>query len=612
MCSDPGQKLIKDDINEHKLDRVVVAACSPRLHDPTFREVCRDANLNPYLYEMANIREQSAWVHMREKDLALEVAKDVIQGTTEKVKHLEPLEVKEVPVTDSCLILGGGITGISAALDIADAGHQVYLVEKSPTIGGRMAQLDKTFPTMDCSSCILTPKMSSVSRHPNIELLTYSELKSLHGYIGNFKATVVKKPRYVTEDCTSCGECVPVCPVYTTNEFEEGLATRRAIYVPFPQAIPNLYTIDMDKCIRCDLCLKVCEEQAKSVDFTQSEEELELDIGTIIVATGHDVFEGMGDIGKGLEEYGYGSFPNVITGLHMERLLSSTGPMEGKLVRPSDKKEPKTIAFLQCVGSRNQSNLNEWCSRVCCMYAIKQARQIKEKHPDANIFIFYIDIRAFGKGYEEFYERSQSQYGIKYIRGRVAELLEDPNSQNIIIRSEDTLLTRPIQLEADMVVLSVGLVPRKDVQSMASVLNISQSADGFYLEAHPNLAPCDTTLQGIFLSGTAQGPKDIPDAVAQGKGAAAGALSLMQRGVVEIEPYIPEVDVQLCSACKLCVEACPYQAIEISKDTGKATVTEVLCHGCGICNAECPTGAIQLRSFKDIQLLAQLEALMGE
>ena len=612
MCSDPGQKLIKDDIEEHRLDRVVVAACSPRLHDPTFRGVCREAGLNPYLTEMANIREQSSWVHMEEKTKALEVAQDIIQGLVEKVKYLEPLETKEVPVTPSCLIIGGGITGISAALDIANAGYKVYLVEKSPTIGGRMAQLDKTFPTMDCSSCILTPKMAEAGRHPNIELFTYSELKDLSGYVGNFKATIVKNPRYVTTECTGCGECVPVCPVYIPNEFEEGLAARKAIYIPFPQAIPNCYTIDMDHCIRCDLCLRICDEQAKAVDFTQVPEEFELDVGTLIVATGNDVFEGMESVGHGIEEYGYGTYENVIMGLHMERLLSSTGPTGGKLVRPSDKKEPKTIAFIQCVGSRNQMNLNPWCSRVCCMYALKYARQIKEKHPDANVFIFYIDIRAFGKGYEEFYEIAQSQYGIKFIRGRVSELLEDPETKNLLIRGEDTLLTRPIQLEADLVVLSVGLVPRQDAQTIATLLNISRSADGFFLEAHPKLAPCDTTLQGIFLAGTAQGPKDIPDSVAQGKGASSGALALMQRGVVEIEPYVPEVDLDLCSACEMCVQVCPYQAIEISETTKKALVNEVLCHGCGICNAECPTGAIQLRSFKDTQLLAQVAALLGE
>ncbi len=601
FCSDVGQKMIKEDIEAGLVNRVIVAACSPRMHEPTFRIACKEAGLNQFLFEMANIREHSTWVHMKEPEGAYETAKDHIRMAVAKSRELVPLEVQKVSVEPSCLIIGGGIAGMNAALDLATEGYKVYLVEKTPTIGGHMAQLDKTFPTMDCSSCILTPKMSEVSREKNIELLTYSEVVEVTGYIGNFDVTILKKPHYVDQvKCTACGICVDSCPITVGNEFELGLATRKAIYVPFPQAVPGQYTIDMDNCIKCGICerIDVCEPEA--IKFDDEPEYLKVKVGTIIVATGWDLYDP-----TELKQYGYGRYPNVITGFQMERLLSSFGPVIGKPVRPSDLKEPHSIAFLQCVGSRNfREGGNQYCSRVCCMYATKQARQYKEKHPDADIYIFYMDIRAFGKGYEEFYESAGRNYGINYVRGRIAEVTEDDN-HNVIIRAEDTLLQQPVELTVDLFILSCGLEPRADADVITSLLRIQRSADGFFLEAHPKLRPVDTLTEGIFIAGVAQGPKDIPDAVAQAKGAASSAAGLMAKGEVEIEPFFAVVRPERCIGCGMCVENCAYGAIELVDDKRFGTIAkinEALCKGCGACSGNCRCSAIDIKGFTGEQI----------
>ena len=601
FCSDVGQKMIKEDIEAGKVNRVVVAACSPRMHEPTFRIACREAGLNQFLFEMANIREHSTWVHMKDPEGAYEIAKDHIRMAINKSRDLIPLAIQKVSVEPSCLVIGGGITGMNSALDIATAGYKVYLVERTPTIGGHMAQLDKTFPTMDCSSCILTPKMSEVSRNKNIDLLTYSEVVEVSGYVGNFEVTILKKPHYVDQEkCTACGICVDSCPITVGNEFEIGLGTRKAIYVPFPQAVPGEYTIDMDSCIECGICARidVCEPEA--IVFDDKPEYIKVKVGTIIVATGWDLYDP-----TELKQYGYGKYPNVITGLQMERMLSSFGPLLGKPVRPSDLKEPHSIAFLQCVGSRNfREGGNKYCSRVCCMYATKQARQYKEKHPDADIYIFYMDIRAFGKGYEEFYESAAESYGINYIRGRIAELSEDKDN-NIIIRSEDTLLQQLIELKVDLFVLSTGIEPRADADVITSLLRIQRSADGFFLEAHPKLRPVDTLTEGIFIAGVAQGPKDIPDAVAQAKGAASSAIVLMAQGEVEIEPFFAVVRAERCIGCGMCVENCAYGAIELVDDKRFGTIAkinEALCKGCGACAGNCRCSAIDIKGFTGEQI----------
>jgi len=606
FCSDVGQKMIKEDIEAGLVNRVVVAACSPRMHEPTFRIACKEAGLNQFLFEMANIREHSTWVHMKEPEGAYEVAKDHIRLAISKARELVPLAVQKVKVEPTCLIIGAGITGMNAALDLSSAGYKVYLVERSATIGGHMAQLDKTFPTMDCSSCILTPKMSEIARDKNIELLTYSEVTEVTGYVGNFEVTIKKKPHYVDQvKCTGCGICIDSCPITVANEFDLGLSTRKAIYIPFPQAIPSQYTIDMDSCVQCGICARedVCEPLA--IKYDDEPEYINIKAGTIIVATGYDEYDP-----SELKQYGYGKYPNVITGLQMERLLSSFGPVLGKPVKPSDLKDPHSIAFLQCVGSRNfREGGNKYCSRVCCMYATKQARQYKEKHPDADIYIFYMDIRAFGKGYEEFYESAAEDYGINYVRGRIAEVRENPLNHNIIIRSEDTLLQQPIEVEVELFILSTGIEPRADSDEITSLLRIQKSADGFFLEAHPKLRPVDTLTEGIFIAGVAQGPKDIPDSVAQAKGAASSAMALMGKGEVEIEPFFAVVRSDRCTGCGMCIENCAYGAIEFVDDRRFGTIASInnaLCKGCGACSGNCRCAAIDIIGFSSEQLYSMI------
>ncbi len=602
MCSDPGQSLVQNDIKQKGINRVVVAACSPRLHEPTFRRAIKEAGLNPYLFEFANIREHDSWVHMNEPEAATEKAKDLVRMAVAKARLLESLESETVGVTNQALVIGAGVAGIQSALDLGDMGFKTYLVEKNPTIGGRMAQLDKTFPTLDCSMCILAPKMVDAGKHENIELLAYSEVKEVDGYIGNFKVKVERKPRYIDEEtCVGCGSCSDVCPIEIPNYFDEGTGMVKAAYIPFPQAVPLVATIDKDYCIECHLCDTACERGA--IKHDQEPEEIELDVGTIIVATGYDPYDP-----SEKKEWSYEDSENVITGLELERYINASGPTQGHVVKPSDGEKPKSVAFIQCVGSRDEQINKPYCSRVCCMYAMKNAQLIKDHEPDTEVTIYYMDIRAFGKGFEEFYKRSQEKYGIKFIRGRPATVLENPD-QSLTIRSEDTLLGKVTEFDYDMVVLSVGLQPPEGAETLRQTLGISKSADGFLMEAHPKLRPIDTLTDGVYLAGVSQGPKDIPDAVAQASGAAARAAIPMIKGEVEIEPIVASMDTDVCGGCEVCIELCPFGAIERVDE--QAHVNIALCKGCGTCVAACPSGALEQAHFKTAQIMAQIEAAMG-
>jgi heterodisulfide reductase subunit A len=606
MCSDPGQELIKKDIKEMKLDRVVVASCSPRMHEPTFRAVLEDMDLNPYFFEMVNLREQCSWVH-EDKEQATLKAVDLISGAVARAAFLEPLEKKEVSVIPKALVVGGGIAGIQAALEIAEKGFKTYLVERSPSIGGRMAQLDKTFPTLDCSACILTPKMVDAARHPNIELFAYSEIESVDGYIGNFKVKIKKKPRYVDEEkCVGCGACAEACRLHNKlkNEFDMNLAKRSAIYVPFPQAVPLKYTIDPDNCItlrtgKCGdhaLCVDACGER-DAIDFKQKPEIVEVEVGTIVVATGFDLFDP-----KEKPEYGYGEFENVLTGLEFERIVSASGPTGGHI--EINGKEPEKVVFIQCVGSRDKKT-NEYCSRVCCMYTAKQARMVKDKIPDAELIVYNTDVRAFGKGFEEFYNRVQDE-GVIYRRRGLDDPIEVKKKGNkVVVKAKG----HP-DVNADLVILATGIIPRKDSKELSRVLNINQSADGFYLEAHPKLRPLDTFTDGIFLAGCCQSPKDIPDAVAQASGAAVRASEPLAQGKVFVEAISAAIDDDLCSGCRICEELCAYSALEYDEKDKIMKVNDVMCKGCGSCASACPTGAISMRHFDMKQILAQIGGIV--
>jgi len=605
-CSDQGQDLIKKDIKEHKLNRVVVASCSPRLHEPTFRRACEEAGLNKYLFEMANIREHCSWVHLYEKEKATEKAKDLVRAAVAKVVLLDPAVESEVLITRKALVIGGGVAGIQAALDLADTGYKVYLVEREPSIGGRMAQIDKTFPTMDCSICILAPKMSDAGRHPNIELLTNSEVQDVKGYIGNFKVKVLKKPRFVTKDCSACGDCSKVCPIIVPNEFDVGLATRHGIYTPFAQAVPSTYIVDQNLClnkegiIKCDKCIKACER--KAINFDMKPEQLELEVGTIIVATGADVYDP-----TSLQNYGYRKFSNVITSLEFERLINAGGPSAGHLFRPSDMMIPEAVAFIQCVGSRSDRG-HLYCSNVCCMNTIKDALLIKEHWPDTKIYVFYVDIRAFGKGFEDLYKRARKE-GIIFIRGLPAEISEDRKTHNLWLMGENTLQKELYKVNVGMAILSVGIEPRRDSDIIQRLLVLSRTGDGFFMEAHPKLRPVDTPTGGVFLAGCAEAPKDIKDSVTQASAAAARAGILMAKGKVTVEAITPRLLDEKCKACGLCVKVCPYNAVVLNKDLKRVDIIEAACAGCGTCGAECPSSALYMRHFTDEQIMAQVDAL---
>ena len=610
-CADPGQEEIKRHIREHRLNRVVVASCSPRMHESTFRNCVAEAGLNPYLLEMASIREHCSWIHLHDREAATWKAKDIVKIAVAKARLLQPQEDTRIAVTDSALVIGGGVAGIQAALDLADAGHQVYLVEKEPSIGGIMAQLDKTFPTMDCSICVLGPKMMDVGRHPLINLITNSEVEEISGYVGNFKVRVRKRARYVDEnECNSCGECAEVCPVVISDEFQQGFSSRKAAYIPFPQAVPSSYLIDMEHCLgnnplTCGKCVDVCDK--KCIDLNMQDEIVEIDVGVVIAATGMGIYDP-----TVLDEYGYTRFENVITTMEFERLICGGGPTEGKLVRPSDLQIPKRIGFIQCVGSRTDNRGNPYCSNVCCMNTIKDSLLIHEHYPDIEVYVFYVDIRAYGKGFEDMYRRSR-EIGVRYIRGLPGEVIEQPDTKNLKLRVENTTTSKVEEHELDMVVLSVGLQPSDDLKQLTSLMNVSQTADGFMMEAHPKLRPVDAPTPGIFFAGSVEAPKDIKDSVTQAGAAVARSSILLSAGFVHGDAIKAVVDLEKCTSCGVCSKVCPYGAIEVDvKAKTGATIITAACAGCGACAAECRFEAITIQHFGDDQILAQISAALEE
>ncbi|MFC1845854.1 CoB-CoM heterodisulfide reductase HdrA2 [Chloroflexota bacterium] len=610
-CADPGQEEIKRVIREHNLNRVVVASCTPRMHEATFRACVAETGINPYLFEMANIREQCSWIHLYDKEAATEKAKDIAKIAVAKARLLQPHEETKIPITDSALVIGGGVAGIQAALDMADAGHRVYLVEKEPSIGGIMAQLDKTFPTMDCSICVLGPKMMDVGKHPLITLISNSEVESISGYVGNFKARIRKKARYIDEnECNSCGKCAEVCPVIIPDEFQQGFASRKAAHIPFPQAVPSSYLIDMEHClgnnpVTCGKCVDVCEK--KCIDLNMQDEIIEVDVGVIITATGMSIYDP-----TVLDEYGYTRFENVITTMEFERLICGGGPTEGHLVRPSDQKTPKRIGFIQCVGSRTDNRGNPYCSNVCCMNTIKDTLLINEHYPGTEMYVFYMDIRAYGKGFEDIYRRSK-EVGVTYIRGLPGEVTEDPETKKLKVRVENTTKSVVEEYELDLLVLSVGLQPSDDLKKLTGIVNVSQTADGFVMEAHPKLRPVDAPTPGIFFAGCVEAPKDIKDSVTQAGAAVARSSILLNAGTVVGDAIKAVVDLEKCTSCGVCAKVCPYNAITVDvKAKSGARVITAACAGCGACAAECRFEAIQIQHFEDQQVLAQISAALDE
>ena len=619
MCSENGQNLIKDTIRDYKLDGIVICSCSPRMHEATFRKTALAAGLNPYMVEIANIREQVSWIH---KDMTEATDKAIVLGRAAiaKVKKNAPLTAGTSPVTKRALVIGGGIAGIQTALDVADAGFEVDIVEKSPTIGGRMAQLDKTFPTLDCAACILTPKMVEANQHENINLLTYSEVESVSGFVGSFKARIRKKARFVDEvKCTGCGVCTEKCPSRKgLNEFNMGLNTRGAVYIPFAQAVPNKAVIDASNCIhfrtgKCGICEKNCS--AGAIKFDQQDEIIERDYGAIVVATGFKPIDA-----SAFDEYAYNQSRDVVTSLEFERLMNAAGPTKGTLLRPSDGEHPHEIVFIQCVGSRcsrDASKGKEYCSKICCMYTAKHAMLVREKYPDTKVHVFYIDVRTPGKNFDEFYRRAVEQYGVDYIKGMVGKVTVE--GKKLHVQGSDLISNEQVHIDADMVVLATAIEPDPTARSIGTMLTASMDTNDFFTEAHPKLRPVESPTAGIFLSGVCQGPKDIPETVSQAGAAASKVIGLLSKNELVGNPCVAHANELLCNGCSQCERVCPYGAItyvekevrgpEFRGTKRVAVVNEAVCQGCGACTVTCPSTAMDLKGFSNNQIMAEVDAI---
>ena len=619
MCSQTGQQMIQDKIRELGLTGVVICSCSPRMHEQTFRKACAKAGLNDYMVEIANIREQCSWIH-KDRQEATEKAILLGRAAIAKVQLDAPLTAGSSPVTKRALVIGGGIAGIQTALDIAEAGFEVDIVEKKPTIGGKMTQIDKTFPTLDCAACILTPKMVDCAQNDKIHIYAYSEIEHVGGFVGNFHVKIRRKARFVKEDvCTGCGACTEKCPQKKVpNEFNLGLDTRRAIYIPFAQAVPKVATIDPDSCNmlkngKCGVCAKVCT--AGAIDYKQKDEIVEREYGAIVAATGFQPI----DLSQ-FDEFAYSKSPDVVSSLEFERLMNAAGPTGGTLLRPSDGAHPKTIVFVQCVGSRceDAQKGKSYCSKICCMYTAKHAMLCREKYPDTDVYVFYIDVRTPGKNFDEFYRRAVEEYGVHYIKGMVGKVV--PENGKLKVQASDLLDNRQLHIDADMVVLAAAIEPDKSARSVATMLTASMDTNDFFTEAHPKLRPVESPTAGVFLSGTCQGPKDIPETVAQASAAAAKVIGLLCKDSLTCNPCVAEPNEQMCNGCSNCEKVCPYGAITYADKEFRgpnrttlirrvAQVNPAVCQGCGACTVACMSGAMDLKGFSNKQILAEVDAI---
>ncbi len=605
LCSQEAKDLIVKEINEKGLSRILIAACSPREHEADFMKICQEAGLNPYLMHIANIREQCAWV-TPERTKATDKAKLIIRAALKRVVIQEPLEKKEIDCIPDALVVGAGITGIEAALLLAQKGRRVYLVERLPSIGGKASRYEVVFPGLECAPCMLEPKLDGVLYKDNIEVLTYGEIEEALGFLGNFMVKVKKKARAVDPGrCLGCGSCFEVCPVEVKDEFNENLSKRKAIYIPYPGALPHLAIIDRENCLhfkgkKCDACKEKCPFDA--IDFEQKDEIIEIKVGAVVLATGFDIF-----VPTKAPQYGYGKFDNVYTGLEFERILSSTGPTGGKILLKNGK-SVGSVAIIHCVGSRSKK-FNDYCSGVCCMYSLTFACLIKKKLPDARVFNFYSDFSLAGKGYQEFFEEVAKK-GIVFIRTASVNVTESSRRRGRLVVKCKEISGKTKKVTVDMVILASAMEPNKEAAKIAKLFDITQGKDGFFAEEHRKLSPVTTLTAGVFIAGCAQGPKDIQSSIAQGQAAAGKILSALLPGEkLELEAMTTKINEDVCSGCKICIGLCPYKAITFDKDKKIAMVNDVLCRGCGVCAAACPSQAAESRHFTLKQIFAEIEEL---
>jgi heterodisulfide reductase subunit A len=602
-CSEAGQLEIKKDIQKFGLNRLLLAACSPKLHEATFRRLLVESGLNPYLLEMVNIREQCSWVHAHEPQAAQAKALELLQMGLAKVRFAQPLPARRVPVTRQAMVIGGGPAGLRAALDIADGGFPVLLVERQPILGGMANKLHRTFPLGETALSLINPLMAAVMHHPGIRVLTGGEVVEVAGHLGNFQVTVRRALEIVKADCDLCGQCAQACPVAVPAEMDELLSLRKAIYLPSPRAFPARYAVDRERCDGCALCARACPLQA--LDLAAAETWETFGVGAMVVATGFLPFQL-----RGSRYESWAGLDRVITTIALERLMDPYGPTGGKLQLSGAEIEPEDLAFVLCVGSREEEG-NRYCSRVCCPTALKQALELKARFPRARLRIYYRDLRTTKKGWEDLYTQAR-EAGILFIRGEVAGISGAPDG-GLILQARNELLGVETQDRLDLVVLAVGMTPGNG-RPLKEVLKLPVGNDGFFLEAHPKLKPLETVLDGVYLAGACQGPKDLAETLAQASGAAAKVLGLFAHKAVTLDSIICTVDPEKCGGCGACVQECCFQAVQLVGEgkEQKARIIEAACKGCGVCAGACPNGAVVARGFTDEMIFHQIDAALAQ